>query len=91
MLRYLWIGPLKRLVSSTKAGEVSPIHVLDNITIVRVISEKTLDPKPLDQVSAEIRKKLAPIQVRDAIKKTKEELLKSTKVVYTDNNAVKSN
>lgn len=74
--------PLKRLVTNTKAGNVSPVHIVDNIMIVRVNSEKLLEPKPLSQVSAQIRKKLAPIKLRDAIKKAKEEVLAKTKVEY---------
>lgn len=74
--------PLKRLVVNTKTGKVSPVYVLDNLIIVRVTSEKLLEPQALTQVSAKIRKKLAPIKLRDAIKAAKEKVLAVSAVEY---------
>lgn len=78
--------PLKRLVTNTKVGKVSPVHVLDNLVIVRVINEKLLEPQALTQVSAKIRKKLAPIKLRDAIKKAKDEILATSTIEYIKEN-----
>jgi hypothetical protein len=60
--------PLKNLVTSTKAGATSDLHIGDQLTIVRVSAKDELPVKPLMQVSAEIRRKLAPIKMKDAIK-----------------------
>ncbi len=60
--------PLKSLVSSTAAGSVSPLHVTDQLIIVKVRDRTELPPKPLQEVSAEIRRKLAPLKMKEAIK-----------------------
>jgi EpsD family peptidyl-prolyl cis-trans isomerase len=60
--------PLKSLVTSTQAGATSDLHIGDQLTIVRVNAKDKLPTKPLMQVSAEIRRKLAPIKMKEAIK-----------------------
>jgi hypothetical protein len=60
--------PLKSLVSATEMGKTSPLHVDDVLTIVRVQETQTLPAKPLPDVSAEIRRKLAPLKMKEAIK-----------------------
>lgn len=74
--------PLKSLVKNTRPGEISPVHIVENITLVRVVNEKQHSPKPLAEVSQEIRKKLAPIKLRDAIKQAKEKALEQVDVAY---------
>jgi hypothetical protein len=67
-------------VSSTEAGSTSPLHVADQLTIVRVNAREELPVKPLMKVSSEIRRKLAPIRMKDAIKEISEYAEKQMKI-----------
>lgn len=60
--------PLKSLVMSTKPGSVSGVHMGSKIMRVRVVSERKYPPKPLAQVSADIREMLAPIMLKKSLK-----------------------
>jgi hypothetical protein len=72
--------PLKSLVAGTEQGETSPLHMDDQLTIVRVKETKVLAAKPLSEVSAEIRRKLAPLKMKEAIKTISEAAKKQVKV-----------
>jgi hypothetical protein len=72
--------PLQSLVSATDVGETSPLHIGDTLTLVRVNGIERHPPKPLAQVSAEIRKRLAPIKMRATIKQLADEALTKAKV-----------
>lgn len=72
--------PIQALVSSTNVGETSPLHIDDVITVVRVNHIERHPPKPLAEVSAEIRKRLAPVKMRAAIKQLAEDALQKVKV-----------
>ncbi|MCG7982338.1 MAG: peptidyl-prolyl cis-trans isomerase [Candidatus Thiodiazotropha lotti] len=72
--------PLKALVSSADVGETSPLHIDEVITVVRVNDIERHPPKPLAEVSAEIRKRLAPIKMRAAIKQLAEDALQKVEV-----------
>jgi EpsD family peptidyl-prolyl cis-trans isomerase len=72
--------PLKSLVNSTKAGATSDLHIGDQLTIVRVNAKDKLPAKPLLQVSSEIRRKLAPVKIKDAIKEIKKYAQQQVKV-----------
>lgn len=52
--------------------------------IVRVSSIQTVPAKPLSSVNAEIRKKLAALQLKKAVKSSSENVLKQVNVVYTE-------
>jgi len=78
--------PLQRLVRTTQIGKVSPIHNGDHIAIVRVIDEKRISPKPFSEVSAEVRKRLAPLKLKEAIKTISQEIVKNSQVTYAENN-----
>lgn len=60
--------PMKSLVSATDPGSASSLHMGRRLTIVKVNAVEPHPPRPLLEVSAEIRKKLAPIKMRDAVK-----------------------
>jgi hypothetical protein len=78
---------LKMFVKNIKVGETSQLTFLKGKPyIVRVIEEKQQSAKPLQEVSAEIRKALVPIQMKKAIKQISEELMKTATVEYADKN-----
>lgn len=72
--------PVKSLVSNTSSGNVSPLSTAKGIVIIRVLSEKELSAKPIAQVSSDIRKKLAPIKLKEAIKMAAEDALTKVEV-----------
>lgn len=78
--------PLKTLVDKTPAETVSSVHMGARIVVVRVLREETISPKPLAEVSAEIRKKLAPIQLKKAVKEVSEKALDQVSVTYPNSN-----
>jgi len=74
--------PLRQLVHETQPGQISPVQKGEHIFIIRVIGEKKLVPKPYSEVSAEIRKKLAPVKLKAAIKGLSQEIVKKAQVTY---------
>lgn len=74
--------PLKTLVSTTASGSVSSVHMGKQIVIVRVLGEETIPARPLAEVSAEIRKRLAPMQLRKAVKEVSALALTQVEVTY---------
>lgn len=74
---------LARVLSSLKAGETSGF-VLENQApvIYRVTKEETIPPKPLAEVSGEIRKMLAPLNLKKAVKRVTDEVVKQSNVEY---------
>ncbi len=76
--------PLKTLVAATPPGEVSSVHVGEKLLLVRVISEQQLTARPLSEVAGEIRQRLAPMQLRKAIKEVSREALGQVSVKYAD-------
>lgn len=80
----LLIRDLQRLVEKTKVGETSGVGFYKGkIAIVRVIGEKQLAAKPLNEVSKMIREKLAPLQVKKAVKEASTIALGKVTVNYT--------
>ncbi|WP_144391293.1 peptidylprolyl isomerase [Pleionea sediminis] len=80
-------GVLNSKVDSIIQGlplqEASSVHFVDGIPmILRVVKEQKVSPKPLAEVRNDIRKSLAPIQLRKAVKKASKEILAEAKVVY---------
>lgn len=78
--------PLKTLVDKTAVDTVSSVHMGARIVVVRVLGEEKISPKPLAEVSAEIRKKLAPIQLKNAVKEVSEKALDQVTVTYPNSN-----
>lgn len=75
--------PLKSIVTKTGVGAVAPVDVNGLVyTLVKVVDEKPLALKPLAEVSGEIRKSLAPLQLKQAVKEISDSALKEAVVVY---------
>lgn len=77
--------PLRQLVERTQAGRVSAVHNGDQLMLVRVKRVDSLPPRPISQVRGEIRRKLAPIQLRKAVKAVSAQAVKDAKVEYASN------
>jgi hypothetical protein len=73
---------VESVVNKLKVGEVSEVIFANGIPIiVRVANQLIAPPKPLAEVSADIRKKLAPLQLKKAVKKASEEATKEAEVI----------
>lgn len=74
---------LYSLINATKQGETSSLTYIEGAPyLVRVIERKHKAPRDLDEVRAEIRRALAPVQVKEAVKQVSDEILKQADVVY---------
>ena len=74
---------LRELMRPLKKGQFSPVSFVDGrVTIVRIVDEKHTPPRPLTEVSAEIRKILLPVQLKKAVKQASEQVLQTVEVVY---------
>jgi hypothetical protein len=72
---------LEQAISRLNATEISDlIYANDQIYIVKVTNLTQLTPKPLTDVSANIRKQLAAQQLRSAVKKASEDVLTKVEV-----------
>ncbi len=72
---------LEQEISRLNATEISDlIYANDQIYLVKVTNVTRLAAKPLTDVSADIRKQLAAQQLRSAVKKASEEVLKKVQV-----------
>lgn len=74
--------PLRSLVENTVIGQASPILASGEVMRVKVINEARSPAKPLQEVSADIRRKLAPIQFRKSVKQLSQQALKSAEIEY---------
>lgn len=75
--------PIKGLLQQTKSSEFSPIFdQTDQIVLLRVNSSKTMDAKALSEVAADIRKKLAPLQLKKSIKDLVERAKQQVEIKY---------
>lgn len=78
--------PIKKLVTDTAVGQISEVHFGEQLIIVRVINETKLEAKPLSAVSVEIRKKLAPVNMKKAVKEASQLAKKQVEVeLFSDN------
>jgi hypothetical protein len=74
---------LVELMTSLKPDTASSVvFVQGRAYVVRVTGEQQRAPRPLDEVREEIRTMLAPVQVKEAVKKAASDVLKKTRVVY---------
>ena len=77
---------LEQLINSLEVGQVSDVSFVDgNLIVVRVTGISQLAPKPLSEVSADIRKTLAPLQLKKAVKKASQEAIAGAEVKYLAN------
>lgn len=73
---------LEAALKNMQPGEVSDVVFINKVpTLARVIAVDVLSPKPLHEVSAGIRKKLAPLQLKKAVKAASEKAVKNAEVV----------
>jgi hypothetical protein len=77
---HLVAEPLRSHVQTLVAGETSDLVYGEQIYIVRVVSRGEDLVRPLHEVSAEIRKKLAPMQLKQALSESAQQVLQEIKV-----------
>jgi len=76
---------LDAVIKNLSLGNTSGTIFIDELPMVfRVLEEKQIPAQPLHEVSAGIRKSLAPIQMRQAVKQVTDELLKEVHVEKMD-------
>lgn len=74
--------PLRSLVEPTAVGAIAPLHVKGQLLLVRVTAEQQLPARPLAEVSGEIREKLAPRMLKQAVQGLSVKALQAVKVEY---------
>ena len=74
---------LRSQVDKLKEGEVSDVIYGDVIYVVKVIKRDPEVVKPINQVSVEIRKKLAPQQLKQVLSQHIDQALQKVDVKYT--------
>jgi hypothetical protein len=73
---------LESIVQKLAVNEMSDVLFVKGVpTIVRVLDQQQLRAKPLAEVSPDIRKKLAPLQLKKAVRKASEEAVKEAEVI----------
>lgn len=71
------------LLKDLEKGQTSAMSFIDGRPyIARIVKEDTIPPRPLAEVSAEIRKSLGPVQLKKAVKRISEDVLKTAQVEY---------
>lgn len=74
---------LVALLEPLKVGEVSALTYLQGRAyIARISGEQQHEARPLTEVRAQIRRALAPLQLKKAVQQVSEELLKNARVDY---------
>lgn len=77
---------LLAVLSGMKAKDISrPVFIDSKPYLIRVTAEKDTKARPLTEVSADIRRMLAPQQLKKAIKIVSDKLMKDAKVEYVKN------
>ncbi|TQV87442.1 peptidylprolyl isomerase [Aliikangiella coralliicola] len=73
------------ILAGLELNEVSSVHYLDGMPMIfKVVESRTVEPKPLSQVRTEIRKALAPLQLKKAVRQISDELLKQANIEYIE-------
>jgi len=73
------------ILKNLSLNQASNVHYIDGLPLIaRVINKKTIAPKPLSLVSDDIKKSLAPIQLKKAVRNVSDEILKKVSVVYAE-------
>jgi hypothetical protein len=74
---------LYQLMQPLKKGQASRLTFIEGTAYtVRILEEKQIAPRPLNEVSAEIRKALVPVQLKKSVKLASRQVLKTADVVY---------
>jgi hypothetical protein len=76
---------LQQLMQPLKKGQASQLTFIEGTAYtVRILEEKQIGPRPLNQVSAEIRKALVPVQLKKSVKLASRQVLAKSEVVYEE-------
>jgi len=76
---------VRDVMKGLQVGEASRPFLVDGTPqVVRITDEDTRPPRPLSEVSGEIRRALAPIQLKEAVKSASAELMKTVEVQYQE-------
>ena len=74
---------LRKRLERLEKGEVSSVSTAGGrVSVVRVTAEEQLAPRPLAEVRADIRRRLAPTQLRSAVKEVMDRAMTDAKVDY---------
>ncbi len=74
---------LQQLMQPLKKGQVSQLTFIEGtVYTVRIVDERQIAPRPLNEVSAEIRKALVPVQLKKSVKLASQQVLQTADVVY---------
>jgi len=73
---------LAKIVKNLKAGGVSDLVYGEQIIVVKVINREAASLKPLSMVSADIRKMLAPLQLKKSLRETSQQIVGKTEIEY---------
>lgn len=75
--------PLASALATLSEGQTSDVVFIESVPhLLRVIDVRQLPPRPLSEVSSEIRKALAPMQMRQAVKAVSDEALADAEISY---------
>ena len=76
---------LRGQLETLKAGDPANLSFAEGrVRLVRVTAEKKIAPRPLNEVSAQIRKMLLPVQLKKAVKQAADQVLATAKVEYKE-------
>jgi hypothetical protein len=76
---------LRGRLEALKAGDPAVLSLADGrVSLARVTAEKKIPPRPLNEVSARIRKMLLPVQLKKAVRQASEEVLAEAAVEYVN-------
>ena len=72
-----------QIIQSLEPNQVSSLHYVEGLPMVfKLIELRKVQPKPLSQVRSEIRKSLAPMQLKAAVRKISKDLLAKAQIEY---------
>ncbi|MGL6161634.1 peptidyl-prolyl cis-trans isomerase [Microbulbifer sp.] len=75
--------PLQARLRNLKPGEASALSFAGNaVSVVRLLGEENLSPRPLLEVSDDIRMRLAPLQLRRAVREVTERAVRESDIRY---------
>jgi hypothetical protein len=82
---------LKRLMQPLEKGETSnPTFIKGTAYLVRIVEDKQIAPRPLQEVSVQIRKALVPVQLKKAVKEVSIQVLQTADVIYENDQQAKN-
>jgi len=72
---------LQEIIKSLKKDKPSQMaFVQDRLYLIRIASERNEPPRPLEEVSVEIRKSLVPMQLKKSIQKASQQIMEKTSI-----------